>query len=102
VEREHGRTHPAGFGRGGIRCLAFSQDGKRLAAGTSDGWSRVWNVEPFEMVGEVLHSDVLHMVDLALSQDETRLAAARGRTIMLWQVDGEEEKIWAARRSSMA
>jgi len=82
---------PAGVAS--IDCLAFSSDGKFLAAGGQDGKVRVWSIldSPLSQVGEIYTLDnVPSWVDkLAWSPACNHLAFSLGRYVQIWDADSQ-------------
>ncbi|MDP6629443.1 MAG: PA14 domain-containing protein [Kiritimatiellia bacterium] len=88
--------HTISIGTASIVSVAFSSDGKRLAAGSED--YRVTLLDPSN--GKVLRRFVGHAADvvaLAFSPDGTRLASAsHDRTVKIWDVASGKELLTLA------
>ena len=72
-------------------AVAFSNDGKMLAAGNYEGTMRLWDVESGQLRGSFKgHTDAIH--SLAFSPDDkTLLSGSADRTARLWDaVTGQE------------
>jgi WD40 repeat protein len=70
--------------------VAFSPDGKRLAAGSWAGWLKVWDVSPGQQATTLLWEQNLGtpVGALCFSPDSKTLASGSyGGTVMLWDAD---------------
>jgi len=65
-----------------VNCVAFSSDGRLLAAGDYQGNIAVWRTDSFRIVGRICLNDG-HLNTLAFSPDG-RLLALAGRSLTLW------------------
>ena len=76
-----------------VRCLAVSQDGRWLAAGTNGGHAIVWNAKTFEKVFTHNEDDyVIYGVDF--SPDSTRLVTASLHSrATIWDIATREQLI---------
>jgi serine/threonine protein kinase/WD40 repeat protein len=75
--------------------LAFSPDGRRLFAGSSDGEARVWDVPT--LAGELLRHAPHPFSSIALSPDGSRIAATQPGAVEIWDaVSGEKILSWKA------
>ena len=76
-----------------IQSVAFSPDGKRVAAGNMDGQITIWNTES----GQQLFASRGHsawVTDLAFSPDSKLLASgSHDRTVKLWDTESGREMI---------
>ena len=82
---------PAGTGPGGsVSGVAFSPDGKLLAAAYGDGYVRLWNPVTGQAVGSPLQAYAGHVAavtGVAFSPDGKLLAsAAADGTVRTWQM----------------
>jgi hypothetical protein len=72
---------------GVIRSLAFSPDGKILAAGYEDNTVILWNIESGQPIGEPLMGHAFAVWSLAFSPDSKILASGSLDTsVVLWDV----------------
>ena len=84
---------PAGLAS--IDCLAFSSDGKFLAAGGQDGKVRVWSIPPTSLKEQVVKliaslDNAPSWVDkLAWSPACNHLAFSLGRYVQIWDADSQ-------------
>ena len=75
----------------GIRPIAFSHNGRLLAAGLHDGTINVWNVQDEEVFRRLKgQQDVF---SLRFSRDDSVIAAASGeKKIWLWKLSAAENR----------
>eukprot|EP00913_Durusdinium_trenchii_P010890 g10219.t1 len=77
----------------GLYCVAFSADGRFIAAGTWNG-AVIWNIENLRMprVFKKLigHWEVVHSVDFS-PDGELLLTGGRDRTVRLWKIPTSEQ-----------
>lgn len=74
----------------GVADLAFSPDGKLLAAALRDASARLWEVGSLREVGRVRHME--RVIALAFSPDSQFLAtASQDGTAIVWEVAGGRE-----------
>ncbi|KAG9310464.1 hypothetical protein JVU11DRAFT_9607 [Chiua virens] len=74
---------------GDARCLAVSNDGRWIAAGTRRSGAHVWSAETYEQLrlGDDANNDLINTVDF--SPDSTQLVTTtseRGHTATIWDV----------------
>jgi WD40 repeat protein len=70
-----------------FNTLAFSPDGRMLAAGTGDGNISLWDVATQQSIGQPLHGDGKPVLCIAFSPDGKILASAgTDNSITLWNV----------------
>jgi WD40 repeat protein len=71
----------------GAMSVAFSRDGKILAAGLGDGRILLWDVKTRKQIGQPLKGHRFEATNLAFSADNSTLASAgRDGQIILWDV----------------
>jgi WD40 repeat protein len=73
-----------------VYSLAFSPDGKILAAGTCQSTIFLLDVETCEQIGEPLHPHNVEVVSVTFSPDGKLLASDCGKTIILWDVENHQ------------
>jgi WD40 repeat protein len=75
-----------------VYSLAFTPNGKLLAAACSDNLIRFWNLDSKRIVAELSgHADYVHQI--AFSPDGTRLVSASGdRTLRIWDTVPRAER----------
>ena len=74
---------------GEVSSVAFSPDGKTLAAGGSDGTVRLWDVPGGRPIGQPLTGHADQILSVAFSPDGKTLAAGGSDgTVRLWDVPG--------------
>jgi eukaryotic-like serine/threonine-protein kinase len=74
-----------------IRALAFSGDGRTIAAGTFDGVIQLWNIAVGQQAAS-LHGHISFVDLLAFSPDGTTLAStSMDNTLRLWKAPSWEE-----------
>jgi WD40 repeat protein len=71
---------------GEVKALAFSADGRTLAAVTLDGMATVWDVESRSLRQAAFRVDRWLAVGVSFSADGTMLATAGGEGVKLWEV----------------
>jgi WD40 repeat protein len=73
-----------------VRGLAFSADGGTLAAGTQDGFIRLWDVATGQPIGPPLTGHSEAVVSLAFSPDgETLISRSWDESILTWDISLE-------------
>jgi WD40 repeat protein len=76
------------YGTYGMYALAFSPDGRRLAAGNSDGTTRVWDTTDLQADPVILRGHERWIRQIAFGPDGRRLATAGAdETVRLWDLD---------------
>jgi len=74
-----------------VDAIAFSPDGKLLAVGGADHWTRLWNVATGQLV-ESLDGPKMAVTGVAFSPDGKRLAASSlDHTVRVWTLGASEE-----------
>jgi WD40 repeat protein len=75
-----------------VPCVAYSPDGRRLAAGRKDSTIRLWEMRPGAAIPSCTLRHNEFVVALAFSPDVKYLAACdRDRTIIIWGADTGRE-----------
>ena len=82
-----------------ISCLAISQDGRLLAAGTSFNLIHLWDVNSGQQLG-ILRGHVSGLADLSFSPDGKTLASCGDNRLKLWNIETVQEILTLARFSS--
>lgn len=70
-----------------ITCVAFSPDGRLLAAGTGEGGVGVWNVADHRQVADTPGDSLRTMERVTFSPDGRTLAAASDDGVLMWDVE---------------
>jgi WD40 repeat protein len=87
---------PLDTGPGYVLTLAFSPDGRRLAAGSADQAARVWDVSDPErpnLVGAPLGGSVDLVTSVAFDPSGAILATASEDVLTIWDVSGESPQV---------
>jgi WD40 repeat protein/serine/threonine protein kinase len=71
--------------QGGVMCLAFSADGKRLVSGGVDREVKVWDVATRREVLSLEGHNVLGAYDVALSPDGCLIASSHILVVKVWE-----------------
>jgi WD40 repeat protein/DNA-binding SARP family transcriptional activator len=87
LPRLENRINHSGIKLVGIR---YSPDGMRLAAGSEDGYTRLWDAETGELQ-LVLSGQAFKSWPLSFSQDGKRLHTASGTHLMEWDISPNQE-----------
>lgn len=82
VEGEEQAT--IGYIKAPAHTLAFSADGRLLAAGSFDGSITVWDVEAAMRIGKPLRGHTSTVNALVFSPDSKRLVSGADETVRLW------------------
>ncbi len=91
-----------------VYAVAFSPDGKRVAAGGVDNRIRVWQISPEgkENTNPIVYSRFAHegaVVKLVYSADgKTMVSAGEDRTVKVWDAEKMSEKFELERQSDWA
>jgi hypothetical protein len=80
----------------GASAIALSSDDKRLAVAGGDGQRKVtiWDIATQKVVGTLPWSDATAPTSLAWSEDGSRLAAANGAQIVIWDTTTAGATLW--------
>ncbi|KIK37359.1 hypothetical protein CY34DRAFT_810405, partial [Suillus luteus UH-Slu-Lm8-n1] len=71
----------------GVRSVAFSPDGARIATGSDDGTVRLWDAATGQPVGEPLLGHTSSVTSVSFSPDGTRIVSGSlDETVRLWDV----------------
>src|SRR5262249_8955598 len=96
-------TLPAAFGIRPDCLLAFNGDGTRLAvAYCAQGAVRLWDVPAGKPVADFLAGNLEKILAVQVSPDGRHVAAADGRTLMIWEVGGKTGPTFSIAASSLA
>ena len=87
------------FNAEGISCLAISQDGRFLAAGTARNLIHLWDVNSRQKLG-ILRGHVSGLAGLSFSPDGKTLASCGDNRLKLWNIETVQEILTLARFSS--
>jgi len=87
------------FNADGISCLAISQDGRFLAAGSAYNLIHLWDVNSGQKLG-VLRGHVSGLAGLSFSPDGKTLASCGDSRVKLWNIETKQEILTLARFSS--
>ncbi|KAF8548919.1 WD40 repeat-like protein, partial [Imleria badia] len=71
---------------GGVQCLAVSNDGKLIAAGTTSGKAIVWDTKTYEPVWTFKKGMQGNINGVDFSPDSTRLVSASNKTAIVWDM----------------
>ena len=83
-----------------ITCLAISQDGRFLAAGTGFTLIHLWDVNSGQKLG-ILRGHVAGLFGLSFSPDGKTLASCGDSRLKLWNIETVQEILTLARFSSV-
>ena len=87
---EHPKHGPLGRGPRGIKSIAMSPDGQRIATASQDKTARIWNVSSGREVAQIVHDDIVFGV--AFSPDGRSVAtASQDRTARVHDVERGHE-----------
>ncbi len=78
------------LGKGCVRCISFSPDGRRLVSGHLDGTLWLWDVEASRAVGDAMrgHTDIVSCV--AFSRDGRRIISGSwDETVRMWDATSQ-------------
>jgi len=70
---------------GPVQAVAYSPDGKTIAAGATDGTIRLWNATSHTL-RQTIRTDAPAVATLAFSPDGKQIAAIDGTAVDLWDV----------------
>ena len=73
-----------------VHALAFSPDGKLLAAGDWRGMTHLWNVKTQKQIGALVEGYKSEVTSLVFSADGKTLASSGTTIINLWNVDTQQ------------
>jgi len=91
VATHQAKRSPLVGGASLARTLAFSPDGRRIAAGLQDGTILVWDVGTGQLVGDPLKAGTFEILALAYSPDGKILASSgRDTEIALWDAASQQ------------
>src|SRR5262249_47686678 len=81
-----------------VRCVAFSRDGKILAAGLGDGNVRLWDVNGWKDKQTVrTNNDLVFSVDFSLD-GRTLITASKDGTAKYWELTAPPKMVAAAKQ----
>jgi WD40 repeat protein len=85
----------------GYLCVAFSPDGKRVAAGNYDGFVKIWDVDGKKELQELKLGEEYAVWSLAYNADGSRLATGSyGGIVKLWDPAGKDVRTIKAASAS--
>ena len=91
VATHQAKGPPLVGGAGLARTLAFSPDGRRIAAGLQDGTVLIWDIGTGQLVGDPLKAGTFEILALAYSPDGSILASSgRDTEIVLWDAASQQ------------
>jgi WD40 repeat protein len=95
LDSNRGIRHLRGL-PGSLSKVAFSRDGKRVAALSQDWWAGVWDRDSGRLIGLcAVPRGLFHgNGDLVFSPDARSLAVAAGNAATLWNLESGEFKHW--------
>jgi len=86
------------YGRFWMNCHSLSNDGKKFAAGCSDGFIRIWDVLEGAEVTVIGHSSAITKITFP-RDDLAIISGSQDGTVCVWDLDGNNQNDWTLQES---